>query len=337
MGSRLQEALEFHNKPPQNKSANYNHHVEVEQPPLDFAPTTSTAFTMELKQNSDFVEVSQAVRTFLQRQQIDFAIHNQKIYAVLFDKTACVQFKLELARALTTKMPTIQATRLDGDAFTLQHFFEELKTDLVSLGFAESDFLLDEEDESEIVFSDDEDFDMDFSFPDYLQLEYDPNIVSHWCQRLNEGNFEDISNILLLLAWNATNADNLMVIAQFKSQLVRAIFNLLESSKMRADLVIVRNVSQVLLKLAQQNLISLKWDQIEVLLTILLDWAKVKPFNMSKPVSCSQEIQCTLAQMLSSFPSETKQCSPHTLKQLAALAKTTPNKVVKKNLELFAF
>lgn len=131
-------------------------------------------------------------------------------------------------------------TRLDlkrmcGDGFVCASFFTEVKNQL-----KKSDLInAPEEDSVEFAYSEDDDDDSgsedDNLDNGYLQLAYDPNIVLAWIGKIQTRHSEDQLHMLGLMAYNASNKQNLDIIVKKGGNKLKALFtNKYENSNIAA-------------------------------------------------------------------------------------------------------
>jgi len=122
-----------------------------------------------------------------------------------------------------------EETRLDlkrmaGGGFAMSHFFTEVKNQL-----KKSDLIVAaEEDSVEFAYSEDDDDDSgseDDNLGDgYLQLAYDPNIVLAWISKIQTRHSEDQLHMMGLMAYNASNKQNLDIIVKKGGKKLKALF-----------------------------------------------------------------------------------------------------------------
>jgi len=132
-----------------------------------------------------------------------------------------------------------EETRLDmkrmaGDGFAMADFFSEVKNQL-----KKENLIIAKEEES-VDFAYDEDSDDDSGDDEnldrgYLQLKYDPSIVRAWIQKIQNRHVEDQIHMLGLMAYNASNKQNLEIIVNKGGQNLKAMFiNKFENSNIAA-------------------------------------------------------------------------------------------------------
>jgi len=308
---------------------NFSNALKQEYPSLyaKDAPLTHVC----LKNAEDFQQTMNVLKNILTEQEVDFRHTDCRIFGHIFKENSHCAFKLHLVNLIDQEIqtPALVAYRMEGCAFSLTSFFEEIKKSLCKLGFVTTD----EEQDFDVEF-DDEGADT-FGFS-YLNLSCDEELVDHWCERLRSGHFEEISSILLLLAYNGENARNLEIISHHKQRLVDSIFVILANQNCNNNICIVRNICKVIFQLAGNGLVQLSWEKVGTLMSILIAWSHDKPFDVNNPVTCSVEIQRTIALTLNALNlvNAPSTYSP-LLQQLNVVAQNSSNETVSKTLGAF--
>lgn len=283
-----------------------------------------------LKNAEDFQQTMKVLKNVLTELEVDFRQTDCRVFGHIFKENNHCAFKLHLVKLIDQEIqtPALVAYRMEGCAFSLTNFFEELKKKLSKFNLITTD----EEEDFDLEFEEEADT---FGF-NYLNLSYDEELVDHWCERLRSGHFEEISSILLLLAYNGENAQNLEIISHHKQRLVDSIFVILANQNCSKNLCIVRNICKVIFQLAGNGLIQLSWEKVGVLMSILVAWSHDKPFDVNNPVTCSVEIQRTIALTLNALNLVN---APSTflplLEQLNVVAQNSSNETVSKTLGEF--
>jgi len=129
----------------------------------------------------------------------------------------------------------IDMKRMSGDGFVQAAFFTEVKNKLKS----EDLIIAIEEDSVEFAYDDDDDSDSGDDNEDlgagYLQLKYDPSIVLAWIAKIQNRHVEDQLHMMGLMAYNASNKQNLDIIVKKGGQKLKALFiNKFENSNIAA-------------------------------------------------------------------------------------------------------
>jgi len=128
----------------------------------------------------------------------------------------------------------IDMKRMSGDGFVQAAFFTEVKNKLKS----EDLIIAIEEDSVEFAYDDDDDSDSgedDDLGAGYLQLKYDPSIVLAWIAKIQNRHVEDQLHMMGLMAYNASNKQNLDIIVKKGGQKLKALFiNKFENSNIAA-------------------------------------------------------------------------------------------------------
>jgi len=129
----------------------------------------------------------------------------------------------------------IDMKRMSGDGFVQAAFFTEVKNKLKS----EDLIIAIEEDSVEFAYDDDDDSDSgdddDNLGAGYLQLKYDPSIVLAWIAKIQNRHVEDQLHMMGLMAYNASNKQNLDIIVKKGGQKLKALFiNKFENSNIAA-------------------------------------------------------------------------------------------------------
>lgn len=289
---------------------------------------------------SNFPVVFSFLTEWLKTQGIDFnAPTSNHIYGYLFERNDFTCFKLELSvlKQKDSESPIIQLYRLQGDGFLLEEFFQKLKTGLETAGHCLPETGDNLDDDLDELF--DDVFESEgFTLSNYLNLSFDPAIVLAWCSELVSGqHIEDVLHVLLLLAYNGENTENLDVFLQQKQQIVNALFKLLKIEENCMSLPVARSIAKVLSQLCSRKRITLTWEQVEILGSLLIGWSEQKAFNHANPVTYSEEIQSNLAQTLSSVGVD--KIAPRNarpvLEKLTNLAQSTNNQTINSHLKNF--
>merc|ERR1712176_1333270 len=112
--------------------------------------------------------------------------------------------------------------RLRGDGFALERFHENLRDFLNKMNFIQIDEEFDDESEDEMEDG--------FLAPGgFLQLSFDPSIVSRWLLSLSESTIEMQNHCMGLMAHNAKCAENRKIILANQNSLLNHVANVLET------------------------------------------------------------------------------------------------------------
>lgn len=274
--------------------------------------------------------------TWMKTLGIDFnAPTKNNIYGYLFERNTFACFKLEfnLLQQQNTETKILQLRRLQGDAFLMETFFQRLKTDLEKAGHCEAEEMEEDFDDLDELFQSDSGIEL----PNYLNLSFDPEIVNMWCMELAGQHFENIVQILLLLAYNAENAANLEIFLRQKQQIVDALFGLLKCKENCTSLPVARSIAKVLCQLCSHHKITLTWEQVELLGSLLIGWSEEGNFNMHFPVTYSEQICSKVAETLSQIcvDGAPKATSPVFQELQNLTAKRSLNETVNSHLKTF--
>merc|ERR1711879_899450 len=133
------------------------------------------------------------------------------------------------------KETKLDMKRMSGDGFAMAAFFTEVKNHLKKKGI----IIAVEEDSVEFAYDADDDSDSgddDDNLGDgYLQLKFDPNIVTAWISKIQNRHVEDQLHMMGLMAFNASNEENLDIIVKKGGEKLKALFiNKLENSNIAA-------------------------------------------------------------------------------------------------------
>lgn len=138
----------------------------------------------------------------------------------------------------------IDMKRMYGCGFKMSKFFTELKSKLEERGVVDR---TEEDSESDFEYSASEDDsgaeDDEILTDGYLQLQYDPSMISSWIKKIAERHDEDQMHMAGMMAHNASNKRNLdIIVTQGGTKLKDLLVNKLENSniaplvKMTAEL-----------------------------------------------------------------------------------------------------
>lgn len=320
------------NVPTFQKKTNYSPDVKAS---TEYA-TVQEMGVWSLALENNFPVVFSFLATWLKTQGIDFnAPTKDNIYGYLFERNnfACFKLELNVLKQKETETPIIQLYRLQGDGFLMETFFQKLKSDLEIAGHCFSEMEEDLDDDLDELFESEAGFELS----NYLNLSFDPEIVLTWCREMVAGQHtEEVLHVLLLLAYNGENAENLNIFLQQKQQIVNALFSLLKNEENCMSLPVTRCISKVLSQLCKSKQITLTWEKVEVLGTLILGWSEQGKSNHAFPVTYSEEIQTRLAQTLSrvSVDNKPRNTGP-VLQKLTNLAQSTTNKAIYSHLKNF--
>jgi len=134
------------------------------------------------------------------------------------------------------KETKIDMKRMSGDGFAMAAFFTEVKNQLKK----EDLIIAVDEDSEEFVYSSEDESDDSGEEEDnladgYLQLAYDPKIVPTWIAKIQNRHVEDQLHMLGLMAFNASNKQNLDIIVNEGGKKLKALFiNKFENSNIAA-------------------------------------------------------------------------------------------------------
>jgi len=239
------------------------------------------------------------ITTWLKTLGIDFNAPTKTnvIYGYLFERNTFACFKLEfnLLQQQNTETKILHLRRLQGDAFLMETFFQRLKEDLEKAGLCAVEEMEEDFDDLDELFESDSGIELS----NYLNLSFDPEIVTMWCMELAGQHFENIVQILLILAHNVENAANLEIFLQQSELLKKTLFGLLKCKVNCTSLPVARSIAKVLCQLCSHHRITLTWEQVELLGNLLTTWSEEGNFNMHSPVTYSEQIQKQVAETLS--------------------------------------
>ena len=275
------------------------------------------------------------ITTWMKTLGIDFnAPTKNNIYGYLFERNtfACFKLELNLLQQQNTETKIVQLRRLQGDAFLLETFFKRLKEDLEKAGHCAAEDMEEDFDDLDELFESDSGIELS----NYLNLSFDPEIVTMWCMELAGQHFENIVQVLLLLAYNAENAANLEIFLQQKQQIVEALFGLLKCKENCTSLPVARSIAKVLCQLCSHHRITLTWEQVELLGNLMTTWSEEGNFNMHFPVTYSEQIQKQVAETLSQICVDgTPKATSTVFKMLQNLTKRSLNETANSHLKTF--
>jgi len=133
------------------------------------------------------------------------------------------------------KETKIDLKRMSGNGFVIAELFTEVKNQL-----KKEDLIIAVEEDS-VDFAYDDDDDSDSGDPDdnlangYLQLQYDVKIVQAWIEKIQNRHVEDQIHMVGLMAFNASNKQNLDIIVTEGGKKLKALFiNKFENSNIAA-------------------------------------------------------------------------------------------------------
>lgn len=148
------------------------------------------------------------------------------------------------------KKPVFDFRRMSGDGFVMDLFFRNVKRELGKI----QGLIVDAQESDGEVFEDYSDDEMEDDGKDsesqdnlsshgYLQLCYDPNLVTAWIKKIGTSHVEDKNHMMGLMAHNATFPENLKIIVEKgseKNELIKLCQRELEQNNNAA---FVRNTS----------------------------------------------------------------------------------------------
>jgi len=177
---------------------------------------------------------SQVVETITSMKDCDLTVLDWNIFGNKYISGRYVEFLIAFYSVGTDTK--IDMKRMSGDGFAMASFFTEVKNHL-----KQSDLIIAaEEDDEEFAYSTDEDDDDSGDDDDnlgdgYLQLAYDPNIVQAWIQKIQNRHVEDQLHMMGLMAFNASNKQNLDIIVKKGGKNLKTLFvNKFENSNLAA-------------------------------------------------------------------------------------------------------
>merc|ERR1712018_272737 len=192
---------------------------------------------------------------------------------------------------------------MDGDAFLLTDFFDNLK---ISCEWAEK--IKDDDDEDE------EQNDFTKSIQErkfYLHIERDSQLVKTWLDNLKgDCSVEDVKSTLLLMAWNIKRPENLKEMQKHQKEMVSTLLGLLKNTTV--SLPEAQCCCNILRDLLAAEDTSYKLDTSEqiILAEALINWSTVskRENSFALPVPVSNNIQLVIssifAGMTISLPKE---------------------------------
>jgi len=219
----------------------------------------------------------------------------------------------------------IEMKRMYGDGFLMLKFYEELKSKLEEREVvlrteedSESDF---EYSESESGEAEDDDELLNYG---YLQLQYDPSMISSWVKKIAQRHDEDQMHLAGMMAHNASNKQNLdIIVTQGGIELRNLLVNKLENSNI-APLVCM---TAVLAKYVTQHpkCKNHGYDEEHVLLSI---FDAMKYWHPGKEVSSKNRQQSTKFEVTESR--ETVNNLVQTIYNLGEMMKIIPKETLVK-------
>lgn len=245
----------------------------------------------------DFKTGTKRVSTFLQDNRYDFHNPNPATFlGYAFDQSKQACFKLEFVE--DQKDLSLLCYRMDGDAFLLTNFFEDLK---ISCEFAKKD-VEDDGDWPEDDSDDEEEID-DFrkSIQEkkfYLHMERDSQLVKTWLDNLKgDCSADDVKSTLLLMAWNIKRPENLKQMQKHQKEMVSTLLGLLKNKNV--SLPEAQCCCNILRDLLAAKDAPYKLDTSEqvILAEALVNWSTVskRENSFALPVPVSNNIQLVIS------------------------------------------
>jgi len=185
----------------------------------------------KLDDSKEFFE--RVVASISSLKNLDMTVRDWNVFGNKFLQGRYVEYLISFyAVGEETK---IDLKRMSGHGFAMAAFFSEVKNQLKN-----EDLIIAVEEES-VDFAYDEDSDDDSGDENddlgagYLQLKYDPSIVRAWIAKIQNRHVEDQLHMLGLMAYNASNKQNLDIIVNKGGQKLKALLiNKFENSNVAA-------------------------------------------------------------------------------------------------------
>jgi hypothetical protein len=253
--------------------------------------------TIRAMVNCDFKTGSKRVGNFLQQNRYDYNQPNPSTFlGYAFDQSKQACFKLEFVNE--QKQLALLCYRMDGDAFLLTNFFDDLK---ISCDWAEKpkDDGAWFDDESE----DEEEDDFATSIRDrkfYLHMENDSQLVKTWLDNLDgDCSAEDVKSTLLLMSWNIKRKENLKEMQKYQKRMVASLLGLLKKTSVSLpEAQCCCNILRDLLA-DKDNTLELDTSDQIVLAEALVNWSTVskRTNSFALPVPVSNNIQLSISEI----------------------------------------
>jgi len=187
-------------------------------------------FCSKLDDPKEFFE--RVVATVSSLKNLDLTVREWNIFGNKYVQGRSVEYLM--AFYAVGEETRLDMKRMAADGFAMADFFSEVKNQL-----KKENLIIAKEEES-VDFDYDEDSDDDSGDDEnldrgYLQLKYDPSIVRAWIQKIQNRHVEDQLHMLGLMAYNASNKQNLEIIVNKGGQNLKAMFiNKFENSNIAA-------------------------------------------------------------------------------------------------------
>lgn len=218
----------------------------------------------------------------------------------------CALFQLESKE--NDNEQVLDFRRLAGNGFTMDNFYQNVRSECSKKGLMDANEMESDDDEDGFEFSDEESTDnqnLFFLTPNaYLQLSFDPEVVTSWVKKISpEANsfIEETDHVLGLMAYNVENEENLKIIAETGGhELIEALKHKLQSKKDAfTDAAIVRNSSVIVRIFANNNLLDVSDTKlIESIVWAMKDWSPESRKGKWMSLNVSKETVSSLADAL---------------------------------------
>jgi len=289
---------------PQNKSAGPFTTIPT------MRPEERSTMSIGVKYDSDFWTTFSNTLNQLQNTDVQFQEGQQRVLGnhYQYGKNChflCALFQLETEE----KQHVLDFRRLNGNGFTMDNFYQNVRSECAKQDLVDNPDEMESDDEDGFEFSDDESTDnpnLFFLTPNaYLQLNFDPEVVTSWVKRLlPEANsfVEEIDHILGLMAFNAEEPTNLKIIQEEgeRAGLISVLKYNLESRKDAfTDAAIVRNSSVLVKIFANNNMLDVNdTKMIDAMIGAMKDWSLGSSKGRWLSLNVSKETVSSLADAL---------------------------------------
>jgi len=187
--------------------------------------------TSNMENSKEFF--NEVVKSITNLKNCDLTVQAWNIFGNKFLQGRYVEFLM--AFYSVGKETKIDMKRMAGDGFTGSAFYTEVKNQLKK----EKLIIAFEEESVEFAYDDDDDSDSgddDDNLGDrYLQLKLDPTIVQAWIAKIQNRHVEDQLHMMGLMAFNASNKENLDIIVKKGGKNLKALLiNKFENSNIAA-------------------------------------------------------------------------------------------------------
>jgi len=195
---------------------------------------------------------------------------------------------------------------LEGSAFLVSRFWNDVKQNLVQKQIYEDESMLEEEENFSDSDWDEEEgdsFDLELLQEcHFLQLDQDPTIFKEWLQELKHPNF--LYHTILLMAWNLRNVANMVVFVShsYTQLLFDSLVDLLQQQlkQQQQSLVVSRSCATILfhlMKYMNQNQkknipLSVSQQNVQTIIETLVGWSGIHKQKQSEEqiVSKSEQV-----------------------------------------------